>query len=376
MKDSSTRYVGLDVHQDHITVAIMDGGGTVIREGRFAGDGRGVKKLIRMLLELSSGGKIECAYEAGPTGYGLQRQLEAAEISCMVVAPSLIPRKPGERIKTDRRDARKLADLLRGGQLTAVCPPTESQEAVRDLCRCRDDAREDLMRARHRLSKMLLRRGLVYRSGSKWTHKHRRWLLSLQWEHAAEASTFGSYLRAVEHQEELLDDLESAIEAEASKDPYREPVGWLRCFRGFDTVNAMTVVAELYEMVRFSSPRQLMAYLGMVPSEHSSGSSRRQGSITKCGNRHVRRALINAAWHYRHRAHVGQRLKKRREGQPQEIISLADRAQHRLRRRFMHLLLTRKKCSQKAVVAVARELTGFVWAALALYPQLQAQEIN
>lgn len=365
-------YVGLDVHQEEIAVAMLSGQSRRLEEFQVGGDARGVGRLVGRLRKLGAG--VECAYEAGPCGYALQRQLEAAGIGCAVVAPSLIPIKPGERIKTDRRDARKLAEQLRAGMLTAVCAPSESQEAVRDLCRCREAAREDLMRARHRLSKMLLRRGLVYRAGNNWTQKHRRWLLELAWEHEAERVVFGDYLGAIEQLEERRRGLDAALEVQAQQPPYREPVGWLRCFRGLDTVNAMTIVAELYDVVRFRSPRQLMAYLGMVPSEHSSGGKRRQGAITKSGNRHVRRALVNAAWHYRHRPAVGKALRARRQGQPAPIVSLADRAQQRLHRRFMHLLLRRGKPPQKAVVAVARELAGFLWAALVLYPQLQPPE--
>lgn len=365
-------HVGLDVHQAEIAVALLPPGGHQPEEFRVSGDARGVGKLIRRLRKLDGG--VECAYEAGPCGYALQRQLEGAGIICVVVAPSLIPVKPGERIKTDRRDARKLAEQLRAGTLTAVCAPSESQEAVRDLCRCREAAREDLMRARHRLSKMLLRRGWVYRTGKNWTQKHRRWLLGLVWEHEAERVVFGDYLGAIEQLEERLRGLDAALQTQSDEDPYREPVGWLRCFRGFDTVNAMTIVAELYDVVRFRSPRQLMAYLGMVPSEYSTGSKRRQGGITKSGNRHVRRALVNAAWHYRHRPAVGKALRARRQGQPATIVALADRAQRRLHRRFFHLLLRRGKPPQKAVVAVARELAGFLWAALVRYPQLQSHE--
>jgi transposase len=368
---NGTTYIGMDVHQERIVVAMVGGvSGERVEELQVGGDERGVKKLVRALERRQESGAVECAYEAGPTGYALQRRLESAGIECMVVAPSLMPVKPGERIKTDRRDARKLAEHLRAGLLTAVCAPSEAQEAVRDLCRCREDAREDLMRARHRLSKMLLRRGLVYRAGSHWTHKHRRWLVGLVWEHAAAATVFGDYLAAVEHAEERLRGLDAALEAEAAKDPYREPVGWVRCLPGFDTVNAMTVVAELYDVVRFGSARRLMSYLGLVPSEHSSGGSRRQGGITKSGNRHVRRALVNAAWHYRHRPRVGAKLRKRRQGQPAPIVSLADRSHKRLHRRFMHLALDRGKSSQKTVVAVARELAGVVWAMLAQYPQI------
>lgn len=374
--DESITYVGLDVHQEEIVVAALKGSSKRPMEFRVSGDERGMGKLVRRLRELAEGGEVECAYEAGPCGYVPQRQLEAAGFGCTVAAPSLIPVKPGERIKTDRRDARKLAEQHRAGLLTAVCPPSEAEEAARDLCRCREDAREDLMRARHRLSKMLLRRGQVYRAGQNWTHKHRKWLLGLRFEHAAEQAVFGDYLRAVEQLEQRLGDLDRALEELAEQEPYREPVGWLRCFRGIDTINAMTIVTELHDAVRFGSPRQLMAYLGLVPSEHSSGGSRRQGGITKSGNRHVRRALVNAAWHYRHRPGVGVKLRQRRQGQPGAIVSLADRAQHRLHRRFMYLLLGRGKPSQKAVVAIARELVGFLWAALVAYPLNQQETVN
>lgn len=373
MQDSNTQYwVGLDVHQSQITVAIVGAPEAPVSEFRVGGHPRSVRKLVGRLQELQSEGEVACAYEAGPTGYGLQRQLEAAGVTCQVVAPSLIARRPGERIKTDRRDARKLATHLRGGLLTAVFPPSPEQEAVRDLCRCRDDARADLMRCRHRLSKMLLRRERVYRDGTAWTQKHRRWLLSLPWEHEADRLSFASYLRAVEHHEERLVALDAALEAAAQKDPYREPVGWLRCFRGLDTLNALTLVAELYAVARFQTPRQLMAYLGLVVSEHTTGSSRRQGGITKTGNAQARRVLINAAWHCRRRPAVSRILRRRREGQPQEILALADRAMDRLHRRYWHLTLGRGKCSQQAVVAVARELAGFLWVALVQYPQLQA----
>ena len=370
----ATTWVGLDVHQEQIVVAMLGDISGELQEFRVGGDRRGVTKLVRQLQRQQEHGVVECAYEAGPTGYTLERRLESEGIGCVVVAPSLIPVQRGDRIKTDRRDAKKLAEHLRAGLLTAVCTPSEEQEAVRDLCRCREDAREDLMRARHRLSKMLLRRGYVYRSGSNWTHKHRRWLLSLSWEREAERAVFGDYLQAVEHIEERLRGLDAALELQAQGDPYREPVGWLRCFRGFDTVNAMTFVAELHDIVRFGSARKLMAYLGLVPSEHSSGGSRRQGGITKSGNRHVRRVLVNAAWDYRHRPRVGAGLRKRRQGQPAAILALADRAQKRLNRRFLYLVLTRGKPPQKAVVAIARELTGFLWAALAVYPMIQQQE--
>lgn len=374
MGDASTYWVGLDVHKSHHAVAIVAPDGSLKTQMRVGTDEASIRGLIRQIKALKSQGGVECAYEAGPTGYTLQRQFEAADLSCAVVAPSLIPRKPGERIKTNRRDARKLAIQLRAGLLTAVCPPTPQQEAVRDLCRCREDAREDLMRARHRITKMLLRRGHVYRVGTHWTRKHRQWMRGLVWEHSADRVTFDSYQSAIEQLEDRLRELETAIEVEASNDPYRVPVAWVRCFRGFDTLAAMTVVAELHEVARFSKPRQLMAYLGLVPSEESSGDRRRLGSITKTGNSHLRRTLVNAAWQYRRPIRLGSLLRKRRAGQPAEIVRLADRAVHRLRRRFFHLTLTRGKCAQKAAVSIARELVGFLWAALVLYPQMQSSQ--
>jgi transposase len=371
MGDVSTQWVGLDVHKSSISIAILGPDGSVKVEKSIGTDARSVGGLLRELRALKRQGPVECVYEAGPTGYTLQRELTSVGLPCMVAAPSLIPRKPGDRVKTNRRDARKLATHLRAGLLTAVCPPSPQQEAIRDLCRCREDAREDLMRARHRLSKMLLRRGRIYREGSHWTKRHKLWLRGQRWELEGDRAAFESYHLAIEHLEERLEELERALETEAKKDPLREPVAWLRCFRGFDTLTAVTLVAELYEVARFGKPRQLMAYLGLVPSESSSGETRRQGSITKTGNSHLRRVLINAAWQYQRTVHLGRDLRKRREGQPPEILTLADRAMHRLRRRFVHLTLKRGKPAQKAVVSVARELAGFVWAVLVLYPQLQ-----
>lgn len=366
--EKANTYVGLDVHKDEIVVSMLIGEGSQAIEWKAAHDGRGVRRLVRR-LEQRGQGEIECAYEAGPCGYTLQRQLLAAGIGCQVVAPSLIPIKPGERIKTDRRDAHKLAEHLRAGLLTAVHPPSEADEAVRDLCRCREDAKEDLMRVRHRLSKMLLRRGRVFRAGHNWTKRHREWLRSQRFEHRADQAVFEDYLLAVEQLEERVIGLDERLVEVAATDPYRERVGWLRCFRGIDTVAAMTIVAELHDFARFQSPRQLMAYLGLVPSEHSSGQVTHRGAITKSGNRHVRRMLVQVAWHYRHRPAVGVTLRTRRHRQPAAIIALADRAQQRLHRRYHRLLLARRKPHQKVVVAIARELVGFLWAALYAYPR-------
>jgi transposase len=356
-------YVGLDVHKASISVALLTTGSTKPVQWQLPNEPQEVRKLVRK-LHREGGEELLCVYEAGPCGYGLQRQLERQGVRCQVVAPSLIPRKPGERIKTDRRDARKLAELSRAGLLTEVRPPTEAEEALRDLCRCRDDARTDLMRARHRLSKMLLRRGLRYGGGRAWTARHRDWLWSLELEHAAERAVLVDYLLAVDQITARLGQLEAELLALAEQDPYRERVGWLRCFRGIDTITAIILLAELHGFERFAHPRRLMAYVGLVPSESSSGESVHRGRITKTGNRHARRLLIEAAHHSRHLPRGSVTLRRRRAGQPAWVIALAERAQQRLYRRYNRLVLGRGQVVGKAVVACARELSGFVWAVL------------
>ena len=361
MRDAST-FVGLDAHKESIFVAMLVPG-EKLTQWQVRNEVAAVRRLARKLKREASG-SVECCYEAGPCGYSLQRQLRREGVSCAVVAPSLIPVKPGERIKTDSRDAKKLAELLRAGLLTEVHPPTEDDEAVRDLCRCREDATEDRERARHRLAKLLLRRGVIYPGKKQWTRAHREWLRTVQFERPADRTVVEDYVRALEQVEERLRTLDEQLVVAAQIEPYRSPVAWLRCFRGIDTVTALTLVAELHGFERFRSARELMAYLGLVPSEHSSAESHRRGRITKAGNRHARRLLVEAAWHYQHRPGVGAALRKRRVGQPVRIITLADKAQQRLHRRYWKLLATRGKPPNQAVVAVARELTGFVWAAL------------
>jgi transposase len=371
--DERSTHVGLDVHKKQIVVALLRPGSSEAVEWKIANEPRALRRLARRIQREASGEAI-CVYEAGPCGYTPQRQLEAHGLRVQVVAPSLIPRKPGERIKTDRRDARKLASLSQAGLLTEVCPPSREEEAVRDMCRCREAARQDLTRARHRLSKLLLRQGRIYRTGRNWTQAHRRWLRGLSFERTALRITFEHYLLAIEQLEERLRALEAELEAIAGEEPYREPVGWLRCFRGIDTVSALTIVAELHDFRRFESPRRLMAYLGLVPGERSSGERTQRGGITKAGNRHVRRVLVEAAWHYRHRPAVGKALRQRRQGQPGRVIALADQAQVRLHRRFYRLVLNNHKPTQKAVVAVARELVGFLWATLYLNLEIEPEQ--
>lgn len=361
MTRGSTTDVGLDTSKSSIQVAMLLPGSEKAVEWELANEPRAVRRMAKRLRR-EAVGDLRVCYEAGPCGYALQRQLRELGVNAIVVAPSLIPVKPGERVKTNRRDAAKLAVMLRAGALTEVHPPTLEEESVRDLCRCRDDIREDMMRARHRLMKMLLRRGMVY-AGRAWTEMHRRWLRSLAFEHETARAAFDDYVRAIELLEERLSAVGSAIQAASQREPYREPVAWLRCFRGIDTVTAMSVVAELHDFGRFQSARELMSYLGLVPSENSTGDRQRRGPITKTGNKHARRLLIEASWHYRHKPAVGQKLRQRREGQPGWVIALADRAQARLHRRYWRLV-THGKAHNKAVTAVARELSGFLWAAL------------
>lgn len=360
MQDTTT-FVGLDVHKESIFVAMLRPGQPVL-EWQQGHDATAVRRMLRK-LQREAAGSLACCYEAGPCGYGLQRELTAAGITCDVVAPSLIPIKPGERIKTDRRDAKKLAELLRAGLLTAVAPPTEDEEAVRDLCRCREAAKVDRERARHRLSKLLLRRGVRYAAGRQWTRRHYAWLCQVQFERTAERTVFEQYLLALEQIDDRIRTLDAALAATAQQEPYRTPVGWLRCFRGIDTVTALTLVAELHGFARFRTARDLMAYLGLVPSEHSSAERHRRGRITKAGNKHVRRLLVEASWHYQHRPGVGAALRQRRTDQPSRIIALADKAQRRLHQRYWKLLGAQKP-PNRAVIAVARELVGFLWAAL------------
>jgi transposase len=359
---SYSTFVGLDVHKDSIEVAMLTPQSAKPVQWSMRNDAKAAERLGRKLGKQGTG-QIVCCYEAGPCGYGFQRQMSDQALDCVVVAPSLIPIRPGQRIKTDRRDAAKLAGLLRAGELTEVAPPTPEQEALRDLCRARVDAKQDLMRCRHRLSKMLLRRGLHYGRKKNWTREHRRWLRRLSFIYANEQAVFDDYLRAVEQLEERIEGLDEKLEQASQCEPYADAVGRLRCFRGIDTVTAVTIVAELHGFERFESPRKLMAYLGLVPSEHSSGGRRRRGAITKTGNSHARRMLVEAAWHYRHKPSEGAKLRARRQGQPGWVISVADKAQARLHRRYWRMLGA-NKAPNVATVAIARELVGFIWEVL------------
>jgi transposase len=360
---SRSTFVGLDAHKDSIFVAMLAPDSKSAVQWQLPNGPTAARKLARRLKREGSD-EVHACYEAGPCGYVLQRQLEKEGVQCDVVAPSLIPVKPGDRIKTDRRDAKKLAELLRAELLTVVHPLTEAEEAIRDLCRCREDAKHDETRARHRLMKFLLRNGHSYTDGRAWTQKHGQWLRGLRFADDVQQAVFDEYLLVVEQRGERVRCIEAQIERVAAKEPYRDAVAHLRCFRGIDTVTAMTIVAELHDIRRFKSPRDLMAYLGLVPSEHTSANKHRRGGITKAGNSHVRRVLVETSWQYRRKPTVGESLRARRRGQPPTVVAIADRAMNRLHRRYWSLTM-RGKPHNVATIAVTRELVGFVWAALA-----------
>jgi transposase len=321
------------------------------------------RHLRRFFERLQREGRVVACYEAGPSGYDLYRQLTALGVPCQVIAPALTPRKPGDRIKTDRRDARKLVRLFRAGELTPIHVPDEAQEAVRDLLRCREDVQEDLLRWRHRLLKFLARHGHVYREGRNWTQRHWTWLRGQRFTLPALERTYQEYRWTVEQLLARVADLDRELAAVAETAAYREPVGWLRCFRGIDTLTALTLLVEVGDFHRFDSPRALMAYLGLVPSEASTGDRERRGSITKAGNRHARRGLVEACWSVRHPPRLSPALARRSQGQPLAVRAQAWRAQQRLYRRYRHLVGHGKR-PPVAVVACARELVGFLWATL------------
>ena len=363
MSSNGITWVGMDAHKNSIKVAALIPDQPAAVEWTEATTVEAIRRLGRKLQRLAAG-EVRCCYEAGPTGYALRRQLEAQGVICEVVAPSLTPVKPGVRIKTDRRDARKLAELLRVGWLTEVHAPSESDEALRDVCRCRDDVRVDLLRNRHRLSKFLLRRHYIYRQTQHhWGSRHWAWLEQLRFDDPMSQATFDSYLLAVRQLEERQQQLDAQLAEFGGQGRYREPVAWLRCFRGIDTVTAVCLVAELHDFRRFPSARHLMSYVGLVPSECSSGDRERRGGITKAGNRHVRRLLVEAAWHHRHRPMISVPLQRRREGQPARVLAIADRAQERLSARYRRMA-AQGKVTPKIIVAMARELTGYLWAVL------------
>jgi transposase len=356
-----TRWVGLDVHAETIAVAVADCDGTVRAVGMVPNRPDAVAKVMRKLGTLAG---LRVCYEAGPCGYTLYWQLTQLGVACEVVAPTLIPTKPGDRVKTDRRDAEKLARLYRSGELTAVWVPDAEHEALRDLVRAREAAKKDQLRARHRLGKLLLRRGIRRPAGSRpWGAAHMHWLQGLRFEQRALQDTFVDYLTEVQHVLERVARLDRAIDdaTEHASPSIRAVIDALQTMRGVAKTTAVTLVTEVGSFSRFARPSQLMSYAGMVPSEASSGGKTRRGSITKTGNGHLRRVLVEAAWTYRFKPAIYPGLRKRQQNQPPEVVDLAWKAQHRLNRRYRGLA-ARGKPQPQVVTAVARELLGFVWA--------------
>ncbi|MEO5740092.1 MAG: IS110 family transposase [Vicinamibacterales bacterium] len=358
---SNVRFIGLDVHAETIAIAVAEPSGDVRSMGVIPNQSASIQKLVK---KLGSPADLRVCYEAGPTGYVLYWELTALGVKCEVVAPTLVPVKAGDRVKTDRRDALKLARSYRAGDLTAVWVPDAAHEALRDLVRAREAAKKDQLRARHRLGKFLLRRGRrPPPTMHAWTQAHLAWVKTVHFEHAAQEATLLDYLHEVEHVSDRIDRLERAMDAAVKTAPerMRAVIDALQAMRGIALVSAVTIVAEVGELSRFATPRQLMGYSGAVSSEDSSGTRIRRGAITKTGNAHLRRVVIEAAWAYRYRPAVGATLRKRQATVSPEIKALAWKAQHRLHDRYRHLL-ARGKCKQEVVTAVGRELLGFIWA--------------
>jgi transposase len=359
---SKLRFVGLDVHKDSIVIAVAESGqapAAILKCIEWS-----PPRLLAELRKLGPVAQLQVCYEAGPTGYGLQRFLADAQIDCRVVAPALVPKSPGARIKTDRRDARKLAHFLRSGDLTCVWVPDPQTEALRDLERARDAARLAERRIKQQLLKFLLRNGRRFTEGKEhWTKTHWNWVRRQPFEQEAQRRVLADALQAAHDVQarvaRLTQDLADCVSGWALADVVRN----LQAFRGIQELTAVGIVAEIGDFRRFRRASQFMAFTGLVPWESSSGQTRRQGGITKTGNRHVRRLLIEAAWqYYQAPAQASARLRQRREGVPEAVVEIADRAQRRLRRKSLKLQL-RKKSATQIVTALARELAGFVWAA-------------
>ncbi len=371
---SKINYISLDVHKKNIVMAECKEPGISEFIGEFFNTDAGVKKLLKKLKKISEEYEVKICYEAGPCGYALKRILDKRGFYCEVVAPSLIPVRTGDRIKTDKRDAKKLARLSRANELTFITVPLEHKESVRDFVRCREDIMIDLKRAKQRLNHFLIRRGYHY-SGSNWTLGHYQWLKQINFKDSNLNKTMGYYLNEIEFLNIQLNDMDKEIEEIALTDEYREKVNSLRAFRGIGTLTAMIIISEVIDFIRFENPKDLMAYLGVIPSEYSSSDTIKKGAITKCGNKRVRRALVEAAHHYRHKPVISYRMKKDLENTDNELRIAPVKALKRLNKRYYHLLLNGKP-KQITVVAVARELLGFIWHNMVIVEKRDLKELS
>jgi transposase len=360
MNKYSTKYVGMDVHKETIAVAIAnEGRRDPVYYGEIPNSAEAIRKLVKKVA--SNGEVISFCYEAGPCGYEVYRQLIDLGQKCDVVAPSLIPRKSGDRVKTDRRDANTLSRLHRAGELTAVWVPDKEQEAMRDLTRAREDMKAMEWHAKQRLGAFLLRHGKRYPGRSKWTQAYFRWLEGIKFEMPEQQVVFQEYVDTLKQMQGRVASLEEEMRHAVEGWSLAPVVTGLMALRGIDLIAAMTVIAELGDISRFDSPRQLMAHLGLVPSEYSSGSCRQRGGITKTGNGHARRVLIEASWCYRLPARKTAHLRRRAEKASETVQAIAWKAQKRLCKRYWYLI-NKGKLPVEACTAVARELSGFIWA--------------
>jgi transposase len=358
MDNDITAFVGLDVHKNSIAIGVAEPGRAA---PHFLGTtGPELVELTKALSHLGRPDQLLLAYEAGPCGFALARELAGLGYRCEVIAVSKMPRKPGDRVKTDRRDALNLARYLRSGELTAVWVPDAQDEAIRDLSRAREDAVKARLNARHQLKAILLRHGLQYTGGSGWSQAHERYLAKITFKHPAQDIAYVEYRNAIKEAEGRVERVTAALREQVASWRWGPVVNALMGLRGIDFVSAVTLVAELGNLARFPHPKELMSYLGLVPSEYSSGESRSQGHITKTGNGHARRVLIEAAWCYRFRAHVSAELTARSQTLPKAVQEISWRAQLRLCGRFRRFA-ARGINQNKTCVAVARELTGFIW---------------
>jgi len=352
----SLTYLGMDVHKDSISVAILRPNDSMDVERLFHDE----DSVRRFIARMGDPRRLTACYEAGPTGYELSRQLEHLGVRCRVVAPSLIPKAPGDRVKTDRRDCRRLARLDRAGELVAIRVPSPAEEAVRDLCRARGDMVIDLDRARRRLGAFLLRHDRIWRGGSNWSLKHEQWLLAQRFDDPALAATFSQYRSVVEERRLRLVAVESDLLAYCDQDPYAEAVNRLCCYRGVDCLGALTLVSEVCDWRRFAKASSFMSFVGLVVSERSSGEHVHRGHITKAGNEHLRTQLIESAWAYQRGPYVGARIAKAQERCGSETRERAWKAQVRLCGRFRRLA-ARKNVKSVVAAAIARELAGLLW---------------
>jgi len=358
-RKSSKVYVGMDVHKESIDIAVAEEGGDVRHLGQITGDTNSLQRAVRKLE--SHGRQLVFVYEAGPCGFGIYRDLTARGHACWVVAPSNVPRRVRDRIKTDRRDSLKLASLARAGELAPIYVPDVDDEAMRDLVRAREDAVVMQRQARQRLSALLLRNDVRYAGKTTWTVAHRRWIADVKLTRSAQRLAFEEYVQAVEEASARVERLSQCVAQEVTHWRWRAVVNALQACRGIQLIHAVRIVAELGDLSRFRHPRQLMSYLGLIPSEDSSGERRRQGAITKAGNSSARRALVEAAWSYQYMAKVSGLIARRQTGVPRVALDIAWKAQVRLCTRFRRLA-ARRLNRNKIVVAIARELAGFVWA--------------